>query len=104
MPSKRVGLPVTYPLSSMPFISGPFPLQQYRKRNEAINSSEYDPIFIFRANLLIDSHVVPTWITDKAGKRTQERVWNDLLKILDSSGHSVDITALKAGKKGVATV
>jgi hypothetical protein len=89
----------------MPFISGPFlPSAVQGKRNGAINSSEYVPIFIFWANLSIDSHVGPTWITDKAGKRTQERVWNDLLKRLDSSGHSVDITALKAGKKGVATV
>lgn len=58
----------------------------------------------FELNLFIDSHVVPTWITDNAGKRTQERVWNDLLKRLDSSGHSVDITALKAGKNGGATI
>ena len=62
------------------------------------------PAFIFWANLLIGSHVVPTWITDEAGKRTQERVWNDLLKRLDSSGHSIDLAALKAGSnRGMAT-
>ncbi|KAK7420754.1 hypothetical protein QQX98_002558 [Neonectria punicea] len=48
----------------------------------------------------IRDNVVPAWITDKAGKGTQERVWKDLLKRLDSTGHSIDLTALKAEKKG----
>ncbi|KAK7433003.1 hypothetical protein QQZ08_000474 [Neonectria magnoliae] len=43
---------------------------------------------------------IPAWIVDKAGKGTQERVWKDLLKRLDSNGHSVDLTALKVEKKG----
>lgn len=37
---------------------------------------------------------VPEWVTNEAGNRTQKRVWDDLLKRLDSIGHSVDIKAL----------
>ncbi|CAK7214753.1 hypothetical protein SCUCBS95973_002241 [Sporothrix curviconia] len=41
---------------------------------------------------------VPTWITNASGKATQERVWKDLLKRLDSLGHGVDIAALAGGQ------
>ncbi|CAI6261040.1 unnamed protein product [Periconia digitata] len=41
---------------------------------------------------------IPTWMTSKEGECTQNRVWEDLLKRLESSGHSVDIAALAVGK------
>jgi len=44
----------------------------------------------------IKDHMVPTWVTNETGKRTQKRVWDDLLKRLDSKGHRVDIAALAA--------
>ncbi|KUJ10894.1 putative short-chain dehydrogenase [Mollisia scopiformis] len=37
---------------------------------------------------------VPAWITNDVGKTTQKRVWLDLLKRLDTIGHSIDIKAL----------
>ncbi|KAF3394818.1 Short chain dehydrogenase yanD [Talaromyces pinophilus] len=37
---------------------------------------------------------VPAWVTNETGKRTQKRVWDDLLKRLESLGHGVDIEAL----------
>ncbi|PVI05999.1 putative short-chain dehydrogenase [Periconia macrospinosa] len=41
---------------------------------------------------------LPTWITDKDGKRVQEHIWADLLKRLESTGHGVDIASLRAKK------
>lgn len=43
---------------------------------------------------------VPAWITNASGKITQERVWDDLLKRLDSMGHGVDVAALAASLSG----
>uniref|UniRef100_A0A093VPN3 Retinol dehydrogenase 11 n=1 Tax=Talaromyces marneffei PM1 TaxID=1077442 RepID=A0A093VPN3_TALMA len=40
------------------------------------------------------AHAVPAWVTNETGKRTQKRVWNDLLKRLESLGHRVDIETL----------
>ncbi|KIH93589.1 short chain dehydrogenase/reductase family oxidoreductase [Sporothrix brasiliensis 5110] len=44
---------------------------------------------------------VPAWITNSSGKITQERVWEDLLKRLDSMGHGVDVAALTAPRAAV---
>ncbi|KAJ4248121.1 hypothetical protein NW762_012891 [Fusarium torreyae] len=46
----------------------------------------------------VKDHVVPDWITNEDGKRTQERVWNDLMKRLRFIGHNDDIAALYGGQ------
>jgi hypothetical protein len=46
------------------------------------------------ANRSIGRRDVPAWVTNETGKRTQKRVWDDLLKRLESLGHGVDIEAL----------
>lgn len=48
------------------------------------------------ANRSIDRRDVPVWVTNETGKRTQKRVWDDLLKRLESLGHGVDIGSLTA--------
>ncbi|CAM1510741.1 Fc.00g082540.m01.CDS01 [Cosmosporella sp. VM-42] len=39
----------------------------------------------------VKDHVIPSWITDKTGQRTQKRVWEDLLKRLNDIGHGAEI-------------
>ena len=43
--------------------------------------------------------MMPLWLTGEVGQRIQEQVWRDLLKTLESHGHSVDVeTLIAAGK------
>lgn len=51
---------------------------------------------ISNANLSIGRGDIPAWVTSEVGKSMQKRVWDDLLKRLESIGHSVDIEALAA--------
>jgi len=50
----------------------------------------------FCSECQIKDDMLPTWVTNETGKRTQKRVWDDLLKRLDSLGHSVDVAAFTA--------
>ncbi|KAJ3523389.1 hypothetical protein NM208_g12473 [Fusarium decemcellulare] len=34
---------------------------------------------------------VPSWITNEDGKKTQQRLWNDLVETLDKKNHKVDV-------------
>lgn len=38
-----------------------------------------------------DSPSIPEWLRDESGAGTQERVWADLLEILEKKGHRADI-------------
>jgi len=50
----------------------------------------------FSSECQIKDDMLPTWVTNETGRRTQKRVWDDLLKRLDSLGHSVDMAAFTA--------
>ncbi|KAJ5808823.1 short-chain dehydrogenase [Penicillium riverlandense] len=44
----------------------------------------------------IKDHVIPPWVSDNDGARTQKRVWVDLVKRLDAQGHGLDVGRLLA--------
>lgn len=47
---------------------------------------------------LIDSYLIPTWLSDEGGALTHKRVWKDLVKRLETKGHSIDVGGLSVKK------
>ncbi|KAF5004846.1 hypothetical protein FDECE_8690 [Fusarium decemcellulare] len=39
----------------------------------------------------IKEHTMPSWITNEDGKKTQQRLWNDLVETLDKKNHKLDV-------------
>ncbi|KPM43955.1 hypothetical protein AK830_g2607 [Neonectria ditissima] len=64
---------------------------------ETLQGDVFDALSTEKGFGIFTHNVLPAWITNETGKRTQKRVWVDLLKRLDSTGHGVDMSALKTG-------
>lgn len=51
------------------------------------------------ANLdLLHSHYIPEWMQDENGVSEQKRVWEDIVRKLEASGHQVEIPKVQANK------
>ena len=72
------------------------PTVQADQKMFASCSGHGSDVYISEANRSTDRHYIPEWITGEVGKNIQKRIWDDLLKRLESLGHSVDIGALEA--------